>query len=258
MALGIDSGVRRPWPNVFLGPSPLWLGRGLSALLYPMGHRFVDATGRARFVSLSGPSPLARGGALGVYSPFGNLRMSGIGQGQRFSRIAVVVPDVLATGTIITSTVSGSTNGSQWRITSGGEHELLKAAVASIGVSSGSGLAVNKVSVVGVTYDGATARFYTDGKPRGSGASAQTFTIDTGSLFGRSDNTESIAGTILGYAEFAGVVLSPSEMAALTDAPGQLFEEDEDEFFWTAGAPPSFNPAWAARANTVIQGALHA
>jgi hypothetical protein len=206
-----------------------------------MGDRFVDATGQALFVSLSGPTPIVRRGALGVYSPFGNLRMSGIGQGQTFSRIALVVPDSLAVGTIITSTIAGSSNGSQWRITSGGEHELLRSAVVSIGVSSGARIAAGKLSVVGITYDGTTARFFSDGNACGSATSSQTFTIDTGSMFGRSDNSESIAGAILGYAEFAGRVLSPSEMASLTGAPGQLFEEEKPAsvYFFSAGAAPS-------------------
>jgi hypothetical protein len=241
VTIGVALDPRVEWPRVFLAPSARWRGRGLSALLYPMGDRFVDATGQARFVSLSGPTPIVRRGALGVYSPFGNLRMSGIGQGQTFSRIALVVPDSLAVGTIITSTIAGSSNGSQWRITSGGEHELLRSAVVSIGVSSGARIAAGKLSVVGITYDGTTARFFSDGNACGSATSSQTFTIDTGSMFGRSDNSESIAGAILGYAEFAGRVLSPSEMASLTGAPGQLFEEEKPAsvYFFSAGAAPS-------------------
>jgi len=239
VTIGVAPDPRVEWPRVFLAPSARWRGRGLSALLYPMGNRFVDATGQARFVSLSGPTPRATRGALGVYSSFGNLRMSGIGQGQTFSRIALIVPDSLGLGTIITSTVAGSTNGSQWALTAGGEHQLIKSNVVLIGVSSGARIAAGKLSVVGITYDGTTARFFSDGNACGSATSAQTFTVDTGSMFGRSDNSESINATILGYAEFAGRVLSPSEMAELTGAPGQLFEEDRPatHFFFSSAGP---------------------
>lgn len=170
------------------------------------------------------------------------VRMKTFGSGNR----------TISTGT---SSITGAkTGGAQWRITSGNEFELLKSNIASMATSSGSGISVTPPGSNwfngGVTYDGATVRFYANGRPCGSTINTQTFTQDgTGQIFaGANSVSENADGVLIMHVEWRRA-LSEMEMISLTLDPWQVFMQNT-RYPW--GLVSTFNAAWARNANTML------
>jgi hypothetical protein len=67
-----------------------------------------------------------------------------------------------------------ATNGIQMIINGSGQLWVLKTGAVDMGTSTGT-LTAGRYHHCGVSYDGATLRFYIDGKPAGTASSAQTF-----------------------------------------------------------------------------------
>lgn len=184
----------------------------------------------------------------------GGLAFSGIfntSQGamlsQRFSRIAVVMPASLASvGTLSDSNGLAPNSGAQFRIETSGEFSLLKAFVSNICTSSGAGIQVGKISVLGVAYDGANAELFADGRLVGTATNAHSFTTNAALIGAKSGPSESFVGSMLLHADWL-FPKSRAEMLSLTANPWQLFEPQR---LYTPRR--TFSPAWARGANSII------
>ena len=64
-----------------------------------------------------------------------------------------------------------------FRITTGNKLDLVKQQVADLGASSGT-VQTNVLTFVGVTYDGSTVSYYTNGVSAGTASSSQTFSFN--------------------------------------------------------------------------------
>jgi hypothetical protein len=118
-------------------------------------------------------------------------------------------------------------NGVEYRIGSGNKQEFLKSGVILIG-SSTTSITGGVWQQYGVTYDGTTARFYLNGQPDGSGASAQTFThTQQYELTGRNNTlSDNFGGTTDSFIALTAVfdsVLTPRAMLSLSKNPWQIF-----------------------------------
>ena len=215
----------------------------LKSLLLPSNKagRMTDVLRPRTFVYSSITSEVRPGRRLSssnATTGTGYITATGICSTQKFSRIAIIYVNLLAVAsTISDSRNTSNTGGAQWVIGTGGEISLNKANVIGIGASSGIGIAVGGSYVVGVTYDGTTAKFFRDGRSYGSGASSQTFDIDaSGALFTRGDlASEQFNGEIFLHADFDGA-LPDTEMRSLTLNPWQLFAGQPEYSFVLAAA----------------------
>lgn len=198
-----------------------------SAVVLPVGTNLRNLVNNA-FGSLSATltgSICVEGRSI-LFDNNGAITLLGAGQGQTFSRIAIIVPTISANGsnTISNSTTDNASNGSQWYYNpSTGVQGLNKANAVAMGTAA-SGISINKVSYIGVTYDGATVRFFANGNDVGSAASAQIFSIDATARIGSRNLTqEAMQGHLPLYYDFSGKVLSPPLMCKLTANPWQIF-----------------------------------
>lgn len=227
----------------------------------PVGAAFRDYNPRtARHVpAYSGVTAAAGVAGRALATTTGYVVHPAVGQGLYFSRLAVITPDAAALangGCLVTSQDGYHVGGSEWRLTTGGEHELLSSYIALIGTSSGAGIAAGKTSVLGMTYDGTTVRFFADGRSCGSTAGSYSFTVSNGLIFRLSNGVNQFSGSMSLYVELP--FLSDRIMRDLTANPWDVFAAEDAPQFYSLGSGPTFQAAWAARSNAVIQGALHA
>lgn len=236
MAVFIARERWRRQPRGDAGPDSIWVARGLGPLLVPGGATFRNRGTRQAPLAESGLTATTSAAGRAVATTSGSFDTSAIGQGQTFSRVAIITPTATGLandGCIATSIASTHVSGAEWRVTSAGELELLESYIASIGISSGAGLVAGKTSTVGITYDGTTVRFFVDGRACGSGANARTFAIGSGLLFRLGNGVNQFVGSMSLYADFPSVVLSVALMQALTQNPWQLFRAEEVPTFYT-------------------------
>lgn len=152
----------------------------------------------------------------------------GICGGQTFSRIAVITINSLSSDAVVSeSTNASTTGGAQWKlISSTGEMRLAKNYVYGFAASSGAALASGSTHTIGITYDGATARYFVDGRAIGSASGAYTFTIGSkGRLFkpGYVPGGSGFNGMMGLHADCVGAI-PPNYMCELTRNPWRIFK----------------------------------
>jgi len=242
MALRIVRVDRVSLPQDHVDPNPEWVYDGLSSLLVQRGGggTVVDVVQRLSggvYTSITSRR-IAAGGAISNQSTgTGWVDFPGICQSQTFSRIAIVFVNSLSSSNVISTSAASAENGSAlWRITSSGEMDLVKGQVIALGTSSGAALGVNTDCVLGVTYDGATVKFYRDGRLLSSATSTQTFTVESsGRLFAAGGGTNSFNGAIGLHADFS-TALGEDDMRAITARPSILFEPEAVYTYYVASS----------------------
>jgi hypothetical protein len=137
-----------------------------------------------------------------------------------------------------------ASNGLQIRISTGNKIQALKAGVASMGTSTTS-LAANTWYAIGVTYDGATVRFFLNGAPDGSASSAQTFTHSQQYYVGRRNSAERPTNGFRLQAMYVSrQVWGDGAFRRLHDNPWQVFEPEPIHIYWpSAGGGPTYTLA---------------
>jgi len=117
---------------------------------------------------------------------------------------------------------------------------LLKATVADMG-SSATSMSASTYYSGGVSYDGATARYYLNGNPDGTSSSAQTFNTQSFSVGGPGTSEVLQNGSILIYAYLWNRVLTPGEFQAIAASPYCFFgnQANRKRAAFVSGAPPA-------------------
>lgn len=209
-----------------------------SRLLVPAklyGYDVVNKADATR--SIGSGSVLVNRIGRGIYGDGATgINLSGACAGQTFSRVCEIIPVALPSGsnTISNSTTDNISNGSQWYVNSAGVQGLNKANAVAMG-SAASGIALNKLSRIGVTYDGATVKYYAEGHLVGTTAAVETFLIDSSArFFSRAGTDEPFAGYINLHADWASQVLSETLMKSLTQNLWQIFEPDVISVYFAA------------------------
>ena len=126
-----------------------------------------------------------------------------------FSKAALIIPKVdFSINRTITCTqdTASAGGGCQYRVQTTGTQQLVKSRTVNIG-NSNTALTVNIAYAVGCTYDASgNFVFYLNGKPDGTGTSAQTFTHGPFQFghnsSGGAGNDEWFAGNIIYYGEW--------------------------------------------------------
>lgn len=131
------------------------------------------------------------------------------------------------------------TGGVIWGINSARTMRFQKAGVGIIG-SSSTALTLGQFYDIGVSYDGATVRFYVDGKADGTAASTATL-AETNWQFG-ADGTNATelaqdAKVIHAYA-WVGRALTADDFRTLTAQPYRIFAPSSPRRFFTAAPTP--------------------
>jgi len=117
---------------------------------------------------------------------------------------------------------------------------LLKATVADMG-SSATSMSASTYYSGGVSYDGATARYYLNGNPDGTSSSAQTFNTQSFSVGGPGTSEVLQNGSILIYAYLWNRVLTPGEFQAIAASPYSFFgnQANRKRAAFVGGGPPA-------------------
>lgn len=235
--------TQQPQQVVYAVETPL---KPSSLLLPTGGNFFVDViSGLTSALAMGSPqTDMVRGNALKF--PGGvAINQRRACQGQKFSRLAVIMPTSAGTGSntisISTTDSSGGGAGAQWFVVPGtGIQGLNRAGQVALG-SAASGIANGKISVIGVTYDGSQVKFYADGRLVGSNSSTSTFIINASARLGSRDGTlESFTGNIMLHADWENA-LPEAVMMVLTANPWQVFRPEES-YIWVPDAAGG-NPA---------------
>ena len=224
----VQSPTRTTQPQGLARINPAFVGLGLNYVFLPSASTFIEVAKSAAISAASGLAPTVTVAGRAISNGgSGYVSVQGLNQSQVFSRIAVITPNTTgANATISDSTngVSGTNSGAQWHITNS-EITIDKRNNNNLLNSTGAGIAAGKTSIVGVTYDGAVARLYADGRLVGERAVVDTFALGgTGLLMNDGNGLQfPFDGAMALHVDFFQA-LSVDLMKSLTANPWQVFK----------------------------------
>jgi hypothetical protein len=210
-----------PWDGQPQGYAPIDRSSdftvGLNSAYSAQSGSITDLTGRYTN-AVTGTLPAIAAGAVGIGMAFNgssnyvSTQAEALSYGTTFSRVAVVIRNSLTATQAISSTTVF--NGATLRF-NGANLSFVRSGVAEV-FNLACGVGVGEIAVVGMTYDGATARAFANGRELGSAAYAYSFLASFDASLGRRGNsTELFDGQIVLHLDY-GVAVPREVMRELT------------------------------------------
>lgn len=212
---------QQKYPFGSLRKDPHWSVQGLVyySQFKPAG-KLIDESLYGNHGTITGATWVGNGLSFSGSPDYVNLNTDVLNAPTVFTYLAIITPSGSGSRTI----VGGNINYPQWRVSSGGVQQLLKASVTSMGTSS-TVIPTSGPQHVACSYDGSTVRFYLNGVADGAPSSTQTFLTQTTFVGAKSASAEWFDGLIFDVKVY-NRVLSVSEIQQLFIKPDLLMQQE--------------------------------